>query len=631
MWGLNAFASEGYRWGQDLIFSYGPLGYLARPLEVGNNVIIATAAHLVVHVTVFAVIALALTRRSALGPALLFLLAYPVFVAFDLEFDYHVLAAAGLMATAAIEFAIGPLLVASAVIASPLIFIKFGTGLAAGGMIAAACAAWVWRQASWRPVAWVAVAFAACVAAESWRFFGTAAGFVEFVRWSVELSRGYNDAMSLAGPTAPLVAAAGLLALTVAVGWFSIAPRSGMGPLLTVFAVPLAFSAKHSFLRADWEHMPFFFGLLWFVGSAALLFADTRRVRILWAGVIVADIVLFVSTGAPREVNRRTDTLTDVITGQYARYRLAALVDFGGIRDTMREASRAYLSLTDPLPPKWIEEIGRRTVVVVPSEIALCPAHDFACVPYPTLQMYATLTQRLDRWAASRIQSNPAQFVIVDLQAIDGRNMVWDCPETWLALVEGWEIRRQTPDGQRALLRRREHPTRLVETAIGFRDARIGDWVDVPLSNGALRLAIDLRERPSGLLQRTLFRAAPVSLTVRTAAGKTQTYRVVVDTARSGILLHAIPATSDLSSLLSCCAVADPVRAFAVDGSAAAAFEQHYAVKWTQVTMTRSAYARPSRSDRPSAATLVETPGTGERATATAAACSGSCKAGTEE
>jgi hypothetical protein len=102
-WGLNAFSSTGVRFGRDLIFSYGPLGYLAQPLDIGHNLATAHLVHLVVHAAIFATVGVVLTRKWSLTPVWLFLATLTVWAAWDIEFDYRLLAAAGLMAAAAIE------------------------------------------------------------------------------------------------------------------------------------------------------------------------------------------------------------------------------------------------------------------------------------------------------------------------------------------------------------------------------------------------------------------------------------------------------------------------------------------------------------------------------------------------
>src|SRR6266849_2358442 len=54
VWGINAFRPAGFRFGRDVIFSYGPLGYLTRPLDIARNLPTATFIHFAVHIAIFA-------------------------------------------------------------------------------------------------------------------------------------------------------------------------------------------------------------------------------------------------------------------------------------------------------------------------------------------------------------------------------------------------------------------------------------------------------------------------------------------------------------------------------------------------------------------------------------------------
>src|SRR5215468_1836408 len=47
--GLNLFAHDGFRFGRDVIFTYGPLGWVVRPLEVGAHLLIGNWVRVALH------------------------------------------------------------------------------------------------------------------------------------------------------------------------------------------------------------------------------------------------------------------------------------------------------------------------------------------------------------------------------------------------------------------------------------------------------------------------------------------------------------------------------------------------------------------------------------------------------
>jgi hypothetical protein len=405
---------------------------------------------------------------------LVFLAAFLITVTWNLEFDYHVAGAMALAACAAVDLGVAPLLLVSAALAGGLLFVKFATGLAALLTILIAAGLWCVRQRRVRVAACALASYVVVVLVTSWWLFGSMPVLLDFVRRSMQLSRGYNDAMSIVGPPGLVIAAGVLLVLTVTVAFLSTRAPAG-GDVFLVFAVLIPFSAKHAFLRSDSEHMPFFFGLLWWVGTTALLLSGGRRRIAPPLVLLLTTVGLFVATAPSSATTVYIGRLEDIVTGRFATDRIKRIIYFRDTRN-LREASRAYLGLRDLLPIDWTRAIGRSTAMVLPWELSLCPANDLVCVPYPTLQMYATLTRELDQWSASRLRSAPADVAIVNVDSIDGRNMIWDSPETWQALIEGWEVRRDVSQGtgerDRVLLGRRAQPLHLRTIPLGTQVAR---------------------------------------------------------------------------------------------------------------------------------------------------------------
>lgn len=586
MWGINAFAAAGFRWGHDLIFSYGPLGYLARPLDVGHNVLVATWARLAVHGVILGTAVLVFLRRREPVAVLLFLAGFLVTVTWNLEFDYHLAGAMALTACAAVDLGAAPLLIVSAVLAGVLIFVKFATGLAAFLTTAIACLLWYRRQKRAGVVIGALATYGVVVGSLSWMVFGSLPVLVGFIRQSMELSRGYNDSMSIVGPSSVAAAAGLLLVLTAAIALLSGRARGGADVFL-VCAVLIPFSAKHAFLRADWEHIPFFFGLLWWVGTAAVLLHGRRRTIVPPVALLLATAGLFVATAPWASTRAYALRLGDILVGRFAANRMIRVANLDDARN-MREASRAYLGLRDLLPAQWKRVIGRRTVMVVPWELSICPANDLVCVPYPTLQMYATLTEELDSWAADRLRASQPDFVIVSVDSIDQRNMIWDAPATWQALLAGWHVSRAVAQGagktDRLLLERRAHASSVRTIPFAAQTADVGEWITLPESARSVRAAINLKVSRLGRLRTMVLPFRAIRLEYRTASGGSGSARIVIGTTGAGVLLDARPATAaQLATLFEGGAITDPVQTFRISGDGAGDLEGTFSISWLQV------------------------------------------------
>jgi len=89
--GSNYFPDAGFRYGSDLIFTYGPLGYLFYPEDIGNHIVIANVvrgaiwALLLVHLVL-----LYRVGMNGFAKALLFMVAIiPISIPLLYHFDYY--------------------------------------------------------------------------------------------------------------------------------------------------------------------------------------------------------------------------------------------------------------------------------------------------------------------------------------------------------------------------------------------------------------------------------------------------------------------------------------------------------------------------------------------------------------
>ena len=189
-------------------------------------------------------------------------------------------------------------------------------------------------------------------------------------------------------------------------------------------------------------------------------------------------------------------------------------------------------------------------VDVLPWELSYLPANHLRWVPSPTLQLYSTLTRRLDALAARHFAGPAApDLLLVEGGTLDGRDLLWDTPETTRALLASYELdpRRPTPD--LLVLRRAPHPFAWRLEPRGEIATVPGRWVEVPPAPAG---DLDLR-RPGrlaswrGHLERWLLGLPPLRLEAVDDRGLQRTARILPDTAAGGLLLA--PSVSNLDEL----------------------------------------------------------------------------------
>jgi hypothetical protein len=583
--GLNLFAHEGFRFGRDVIFTYGPLGWVVRPLDVGAHLLVGNWARVPLHLLLLGTALCLLLRGPRRRPVVLFLLALPLAVFFDRELDYEILGLAVLLITLAATRGPRWLLLIAAGLCAVLPFMKFGTGVCAFASLAWGLFLGRGRlPRRWLVATGLVLLLVFGVLAR--HLLGSLSGTGAFLLRSAQIASGYNAAMATVGDPAP-IRAAGLLLAFLLLAIVGCGARTASGRLLLTSVVPVVYALKHSFVRQDVGHEVIVLGVLFWSGLAALLVSERRR-ELLWSGgLLVLTAFLSVASLSPEESAKRRTDLAEVLRGRRGTRHLAALVRPGPLRDELRRRAEVELA-SDVLPPSWKTAIGGAPVMVAPWEIALCLANALRCLPLPTLQLYSTYTPELDRWSAGRIREEQPEFILLGVGSVDERNTLWDSPETWEVMLRGWDVELRDPLRGLLLLKRRAAPREWGTVPLGSRTVDTREWVHLPERQGPLVVSLLLEERLGGKLERLLLRPRPVILEALTEAGHPHVHRLVVSTAREGLLLDAMPANVDqLAGLFDCCAVPERVRAFRLAGPGLGALRPRMTVVLSTLTTAR--------------------------------------------
>ncbi len=356
----------------------------------------------------------------------------------------------------------------------------------------------------------------------------------DFFLYSFELITGYVDAMPYEDPTLKweYFAAAVVAAVALFVGWRNTEgwPRTRRLKLLAL-GLALAYPMfKQQFVRHDPWHIG-----IWFFSAAVVVVAlswrrDTRgesalalvcALLALAAGQVTLDNV-----NPVRSAERAVDQLRTMATSE----RLARS---GEARIALRE-------LYD-LDPGILERVRGRTVHVYGYETEVVWAYpELRWRPLPVFQSYTAYTGRIDRLNASSLREHGPDFVLTGAGELNGRNRTLDAPRTALELfclyqavstVGTWELLERRPN-------RCGTPRRL-----GTVRTRIGEAFTVPQGSGRGLVVVDLRELPTTAWERLrtlLYRRTMLYVIVNGATS----FRAVPGTA-DGPIIARVPAGLD--------------------------------------------------------------------------------------
>jgi hypothetical protein len=582
--GLAMGVHDGLHWGKELVWTYGPLGFLQTQLVWFTDQTVLTFLYQgVLHVIFCVALVWALGRRLPLLLACVgAFVAVTVLPLLELSLLSAVIASFWLLEDAGrgdldatrerddwrSGWRLDLLVALAATFAAPAALIKLSTGpLVPVVLLIALIGA---RVGARRIALYVGVLVALLLVL--WLLAGQSLGDIpDFVRHSIQISSGYSAAMLRSTEVAPwkvtaaTLGAIGISVALVVVAW--LAPyRDRRGRWAGTLLVALAAFAiyKEGVVRVDAGHLTVYFAnacVLWI----AVGFAPGRR----WFIPAVALLVFLASL--PLRPAGTEHNLNPFDNLHYA-FDQARNLASPGRRAAAMEDGRRGLKATYSLEPGALAAVRGHTVAVEPWEAGAAWAYHLDWLPQPIFQNYSAYTPALDRMNAATIESpdGPERLLrenaqVVDAEFptpdIDNRFLGWDPPEQARAVLcnfaplyasERWQVLGRVPD--------RCGP----ERALGTVQAAAGQSVPVPAPEpGAVVFAriggagVSGLERVQNLLLHARSRHAIVN-------GETR-YRLVAETAGDGLLMRAAPGVVESGPF-------DPVpeaRTIAVEGGSA--------------------------------------------------------------
>jgi hypothetical protein len=551
VYGINAAACGAARFGTDFSFTYGPLGFLLRPLDLGANLALATALRLAVHALLLAVLAWRVRRGQGSG-VLVFALAYVAAKGLGMTFEYDLLVLAALLAGAMRDEGrlwpfVAPVLGA---LAGAAPFMRPTLALALGSFLALAAAAALARRLPGARVAalcglWWCAAVAGMLAVS---LFDSAGAFIVWCQASIEITLGFAGAMGIPGPLAWTLAAWGFVALLCLWGWRC---RGAAAVLVLAGAPALLISLHHTFDRFDPDHAAHFFPLAAAWCAAATIGTTGRWSRATSVALVIA--ALLCGAGTLRASGATwTAPFVRQATGVTGMHNLADLARWPATRARLARESTENLSYAR-LPEEFLAVAKPGAMWdSIPWELSVMPANNLRWQPSPTLQLYSAYTPRLDSLTARHFDGPRApRYLLYTFVGLDGRAVHFDVPETWRTLLCRYQLAAFHEPAALLLLELHDTPARAsIPAPAGTATARPGEWVTVPEDDGLLFAHGHMRPSLAGLALRVFQAPPPVHIELEYFSGARTLVRVVPATVEHGLLVNLPPReAADLAGL----------------------------------------------------------------------------------
>lgn len=425
---LTEATREGLAFGKDIVFTYGPLGFLTAPsLWWGPAAAGALAAVGLVHLGWCAVVWVAARRHLPRGAAIA-VLAATMWLSTMLPGN-ETGAAAEILA---IGLALAGLLVVQrppgrpwalatvavgCVLGAVTALEKFDSGLLAAGVVVVTAGALAKR---WWSGAAAGLAGTTAAVAVLWAATGQPLGNLpSYFGRSLQMALGWGDALRYEAPGSgwqyPVAA---LLTLAIVAAYAAGPTRRSVATWLIVAGV-LAVGFKHGFVRHDAHAVEFFLVTVVVLLGAPKLAGPPRAA---WLVSVLAALVVVGVVGSPvrpslaqwaQGAGRLVGQVVDLASPSHQRQ----------VQASGRAAIRAYT----PVPPAALALLRGRGVQVEPLETSLAWAYRLRWQPAPVFQTNMIDEHPLDELMASSLSGPRAPQAILRRRGVD----VEDVPQPW--------------------------------------------------------------------------------------------------------------------------------------------------------------------------------------------------------
>lgn len=547
--GLYMATGSGLDFGREVVFTYGPLGFLGTPVLYDQQLwILAFLFQAAVHLAL--ALSLLWTARRAVPLAVALVACYCLLVVGQIEASavlFAFLWCFAVLARLDVPFSLRAFAIAGGVLAAVELLVKANYGLAILGLLLITLFGLPDRRRS-LPL-FALSGLAAFLAA--WLLADQGLGAVPaFVSHGLEVASGYSGAMGAdilaVGWQLPaaLVATALLLAATALATWGDLAPRRLAALGLVAFFCFMAF--KQGFVRQGLGGTPEFFVLL--LGAALAVgtcLPPPRRATA--TALAVPFLVLALAASPGTSVWRSLQPQSHV---ESMRGGLDALL-IPSERERLAADGRDWMRSTYRVDPAILRAIGERSVHIDPWEAGVAWAYGLDWQPLPVMQSYVAYSPSLDALNAAALAGGGAPEVILRHRfesvggsgsgGIDDRFPGWESPAAMRAMLcnyravrtgPRWQLLEHAPD--------RCGEPRLIATAEGS----TGEPIAVPRSPGGDELVF---ARVEGLgvtgaesIRTVLYRSRRRSVTL----GRDGTWGMVAGTAGDGLIMR-IPSAAD--------------------------------------------------------------------------------------
>lgn len=546
---LGYFFERGMQFGKDVVFTYGPLGFVMSKTFSGIQFWSLIAGQLALAV----ISATVIVRQGARLTGSSRVLFFGVFLLFVVSYEDALhMVVIGMLGFELLRDSGRNRKALTALIATVLAFyaqIKFTDLMLATFVVLVASGFSLWRR-RYRETAWLLGCYLAAYLA-IWLMCGqTLANLPAYFQASWAISQGYQWAMGFPSPSAPLWKGLVVLALMLAYAAAHLKlhpdkPRAVANALLLLAFIYLNW--KHGFVRADGHMIGFFFCAMLPMAAYPALLEDPDRFRRLHRWAFVAAIIL--------SVWAIENTLWGVTRGAFGILQTKVwsnvewVIDWGATRQRYRDALSIERKGADLYQTR--EQVMNATIDVLGEEQNVLIMNRLNYTPRPVIQSYSTFMPLLAQLNYDFYASDRApEYVLVKIQTIDERLPTMDdslalrlLPYRYhfLRTEKGFHVWRKNPGPFDA--------ARFEPKLVHAETLPVNQFIAIkPWNAHPLWLKIDVKTTLLGSLRSFLYKSPQVRINIADINGNIRGFLMPLPMGRTGFIVN--PFIDDPSSYM---------------------------------------------------------------------------------
>jgi hypothetical protein len=579
----NYFAASNYKYGTDIIFTYGPLGFLDHPEDIGHNFLAATSIRLLVWVFLFAKLAVSyhsehFPRWAIILVVLSLIAAHPVL---NFLFDYMLAITAVLLCIydPPEEQSFWWVTIPASILLSVAFLLKYSTfTMVLGAFAVYFVITYIHDRRRPSVSSLLRLGFLLAAPVIAYLIYNPSfSGLWRYVVNATRVANGYSDAMSTLGLPDIQYPYLGLLIVllggfglgAVGCGWLAIEDFACIG-------VAFFIGIKHSVVRADAGHLTFVYAL------AVILFALTALKCVdTWKSALTSGVIwLAICVLGVIAMDPIWGTLSAKAWDPEPHLAAAKNILYWHNSWTGLATQTQAILVGDRLPAGVLANLRRGPVIVFPWELSYGPANGVDLIPLYTVQAYTAYTHELDKETASHLIRAPGSAqLLLEWNSIDDRHLLLDTPATWRAIYSSFEA--ELAEAGYILLRKRDRPLDVRLQPLSHSTINLRLWNDLPDHDYLISASIKLSPTLLGICRHLLYKTNPVYMELQSETGQVQRFRVVPDVLQEPIILNCLPLNhSALESLLFSGMCEQKIKRFRFSGDGLRSFANTAAVEF---------------------------------------------------